>query len=160
MFTLVGLFFMLLLSMILYMLYRNEFTASKNNRHHAKIEEYWAGSERRKYNRFKKTLDVVYVVEKKPHLNSNGHTIDISEGGMRLVLDEKLPKGAIMDFKILIPGSSQDAEVEGEVVWCEEAKYDEASGKRHFCHGIKFLAVKEPSGKHLSDYIRSISVQP
>lgn len=160
MFTLVGLFFILLLSMILYMLYRNELTASKNNRHRAKIEEYWTGREKRKYNRFKKTLDVIYSVANKPHLNSNGHTVDISEGGMKLVLDEKLPKGAIMDLKVSIPASSQDTEVEGEVVWCEEASYDKASGKRQFCYGIKFLAVKEPSGKHLSDYIRSISVQP
>lgn len=160
MFTLVGLFFILLLSMILYLLYKNEFAVAKNGRHHAKIEEYWTGKERRKYTRFKKTLDVIYTVAKKPRLSNNGHTIDISEGGMKLLLDEKLTKGIIMDLKISIPGSPQDAEVEGEVVWCEEASHDEASGKRHFCHGIKFLAIKEPSGKHLSDYIRSISVQP
>ncbi|MFH0764283.1 MAG: PilZ domain-containing protein [Candidatus Omnitrophota bacterium] len=160
MFTLVGLFFILLLSMILYMLYRTELTATKNNRHHAKVEEYWTGKERRKYTRFKKTLDVIYTVAKKPHLSSRGHTIDISEGGMKLVLDEKLPKGAIMDLKISIPGSSQDTDVEGEIIWSEEANYDKLSGKRQFYYGIKFLYIKEPSGKHLSDYIRSISVQP
>jgi len=160
MFTLVGLFFIVLLSMILYLLYKNEFIISKNNRHHAKIEEYWTGKERRKYGRFKKILDVIYAIAKKPQLKSNGRTIDISEGGMKLLLDEKLPAGAILDLKISIPASAQEIEVEGEVVWCEENSQKEEPGKRHFYHGIKFLAIKEPSGKYLSEYIRSISTQP
>lgn len=159
MFTLIGLFFITLLSMVLYLLYKNEFIISKNNRHHAKIEEYWTGKERRKYNRFKKTLDVIYAVAKKSNLGSKGRTIDISEGGVKLLLDEKLPAGTIMGLKISTPASPQDIEVEGEIVWCEEDGRKEASGKRHFYHGIKFLAVDEPSGKRLNDYLHSIAAE-
>ena len=159
MFTLVGLLFIILLSMVLYTLYKSEFLVSKNNRRHAKIEEYWTGKERRKFTRFKKTLDVIYAIAKKPHLKNNANTVDISEGGMKLLLDEKLSVGAIMGLKISIPASPQDVEVEGEVVWCEEDGRNEASSKKHFYHGIKFLAIKEPSGKHLIDYIRSIAAQ-
>ncbi len=159
MFTLIGLFFITLLSMILYLLYKNEFVISKNNRHHAKIEEYWTGKERRKYNRFKKALDVIYTIAKKMNLHSKGCTIDISEGGMKLLLDEKLSAGTIMELKISTPASPQDIELEGEVVWCEEDSRKEASGKRYFHHGIKFLAVNEPSGKLFCDYIRSIAAE-
>jgi len=159
MFTMIGLFFIILLSMILYMLYINEHAVIKNNRHHAKLEEYWDGKNRRKFARFKKALDVVYSASKKPYLKGNGRTIDISEGGMKLLLDEKHGTGTILNMKIATLSSSQFIEVEGKVVWCEEQQDKSKEIKRLFFHGIEFLAMKEPSGQHLGNLIRSISSQ-
>src|SRR3989338_2613326 len=94
--------FIVLLFMILGLLYRNEKVSSKRASPHAKIEEYWNGMERRRYARFKKILEVTYKIEKKPHLKA-GKTVDISEGGVKLLLDEKLAKGTIVDLQIALP---------------------------------------------------------
>jgi c-di-GMP-binding flagellar brake protein YcgR len=121
----------------------------------ARVEEFWDGKERRRHVRFKKALDVTYKVEKKPHLK-NGRTVDISEGGMKLLIDEKLFKGAILDLEVELAGTGTTAEVEGEVVWSEDSKFNDGSGKRYFASGIQFIAIKEPSGSRLIDYIRSL----
>ena len=99
-----------------------------------------------------------YKVEKKPHLKRCS-TVDISEGGLKLLLDDKLLKGSFLDIEITLPGSKKTAELEGEVVWSEDADLKDSSGKRYFYAGVRFLAVKEPSGRHLMDYLKTLSLE-
>ncbi|MFA6143046.1 MAG: PilZ domain-containing protein [Candidatus Omnitrophota bacterium] len=157
MILIVELLFVVLLSMILYMIYLHERVLTKNNTPHAMMEEYWSGKERREHFRFEKSLNVSYAVEKKQHLKNSGKTVDISEGGMKLLLDEKLPISTIVDLKVTLPNSRKFAEVEGEVIWSEEVKEIDPSGKRLFHSGIRFLAVKEPSNGKLAEYVRSLA---
>lgn len=159
MLTIFWILFILLLAGVFYVLYKDEKLLQRNHKARAKVEEYWQGQERRRYARFKKTLEVTYSVETKPHLKNSGTTANISEGGMKLMLCEKLPKGAILDLNIPIPSSGQDqtAEIEGSVVWSEEAPSADPMCKRAFCAGIKFLTIKEPHGSRLIDYIRSLA---
>ena len=155
MFFVVGIVLLARLSITLYMLWGHERITIKRAVPRAKIEEYWSGDERRQHKRFKKGLEVEYVVEKKPHIK-NSKTIDISKGGMKLLLDEKLPEGAILGLKIYIHDSKDIIEVEGEAVWTKECEVKDLSGKRFFYSGIKFIAIREPSGRCLSDYIDSL----
>lgn len=148
--------FIVLLFMILGLLYRNEKILAKKASPHAKIEEYWNGMERRRYARFREILEAMYKIEKRPHLKT-GKTVDISEGGVKLLLDEKLAKGTIIDLQIAFPNSKKSAEVEGEVVWTSEYQEADASIKRLFHSGVKFLAINQPQGTNLIDYIRSLS---
>ena len=148
-------FFIMLLIAILVMLVKTERINLKKLIPQARIEEYWDGKERRHQLRFNKALEVNYKIEKRPHLR-RGKTVNISEGGLKLVLDDKLAKGTILNLSIAIPNSKGSAEVEGEVVWCEDANINDDSGKRFFYSGIKFFAIKEVSGLRLIDYIRSL----
>lgn len=157
MFLILELLFIVFLVMVLYTLYGNERLSVKRLLPHAFIEEFWGGKERRHHVRFEKSLDVNYAVVRKPHLKDNGTTVNISEGGMKLALAEKLSKGAILDLKISLPNQNQTIEIEGEVVWSEESAETDSDGKKIFCSGIRFAGIKEPSGVHLSDYIRSIA---
>ena len=116
MFLIFGLVFLVLLSITLMMLWGHERIATKKMVPRAKIEECWDGEERRSHERFNKDLDVEYSVEKKPHLK-NSRTVDLSKGGMKLLFNEKLPKGAILDLKMHIPEKRRTIEVEAEVVW-------------------------------------------
>lgn len=156
MFLVVELLFIALLAMVLIMLYKNERTFSKHSAPQAIAEEYWSGKERRKHVRFKKTIDVYYTVRKKPFLKNNARTADISEGGIKIVLDEKLAKGTILELKISIPNSNRTQDVEGEIVWSEEAPDKPASGKRIFYSGVKFRALKPSPDNTLLTYIRSL----
>ncbi|MCX5666333.1 MAG: PilZ domain-containing protein [Candidatus Omnitrophica bacterium] len=155
MFLIVGTVFLILLSITLMMLWSHEKIAIKRVVPHAKIEECWDGEDRRSHERFNKDLKVEYCVRKRPHLK-NCRTVDLSKGGMKLLLDEKLPKGAIMSLKVSIPDNRRTIEVEAEVVWTNDADNKDPSGKRFFFSGLKFIAVKEPAGIHLSEYLSSL----
>ena len=152
MFLIVGMTFLVLLSITLMMLWGHERIATKRVIPRAKVEECWDGEERRSHERFNKDLEIEYSVQKRPHLK-NGRTVDLSKGGMKLLLDEKLPKGAIMGLKVYIPEKKRTVEAEAEVVWTNDADKKDPSGKRFFFSGLKFIAIKEPAGIHLSEYL-------
>lgn len=156
MFLVVELLFIILLVLVLIMLYKNERISSRRASPQARAEEYWNGKERRKHTRLQKILDVSYTVRKKPFLKSSARTTDISEGGMKIVLDEKLPTGTILELKVPLPDSKGTQDIEAEVVWSEESPDKSSSGKRIFSSGVKFLAVRESSGSALLSYIRSL----
>ncbi len=158
MFFIVALCFLALLSITLFMLWAHEKIANKKMTPHARIEECWANNERREHKRFERYLEVEYSVKKKPRLR-NGKTLNISKGGARLLLDEKLTSGAILDIKVHIPEKNRRIEIEGEVVWTKETEEKDPSGKRFFHSGIKFIAIKEPYGTHFSGYISFLECQ-
>ena len=160
MLLLIELLFIVILSMILFMIYKRESASSKKNSSMASVEEFWAGKERRKHVRFQKSFDIIYVLEKHPQLKNQCRTLDISEGGMKILIDQKLEKGAVMSLSIDIAGSSHPAEVDGEIMWSEESKISGPSGKRMFYSGIKFLAMKEKRGKILVEYLRGLPSHP
>ena len=155
MFLMFGATFLLLLSLTLLMLWAHERITNKRIVPRARIEECWTGDERRRHTRFEDELSVSYSVEKKPHLR-NSRTINLSKGGMKLFLDDKLQKGAILDLKIYIPQKKVTVEVEAEVVWTKDAQDNDLSGKRFFHSGVKFIAMKGSSDAHLSEYICSL----
>jgi len=157
MFLIIWLLIIVLLTMVLYTLYRGEKASAKRLLPNALIEECWAGKERRQHVRFEQCLAVNYIIAKRSRLNNNGNTVNISEGGMKLLLPEKLTSGAIIYFKIHLPEPRKAVEVEGSVVWSEDAEGQDQSGKRLFHSGIKFSYIKEPSGTPLIDYLRSIA---
>jgi len=158
MFLIVELLFIVLLTMILFMIYKNERALARKIVPQARMEGYLGGKERRQCVRFRQDMEVHYIVEKKNHLKNRGKTVDISESGVRLLLDEKLATGTILDLKMILPGSRRSVDVEGEVVWTEEIpQIDGDSGKRLFHAGVKFLAVRSHQGAMVTDYLRSIS---
>ncbi len=152
----VEILFIALLIFLLTIVNRNERLSAKTCLSHAVIEQYWDGKNRRKYSRFKKELKVIYSIEKKQHLKNNACTVDISEGGMKLLLDKKLSNGSVLGLKVEMPDVRDTAEVECRVVWSEELKGDNADGKRLFYTGLEFCAIREPHGMPLVNYIRSL----
>ena len=152
MLLIVGMVFLLLLSITLMMLWGHEKIAIRRVRSCAKVEEFWNGEERRSHERFNKDLEVEYIVQMRPHLK-NSKTVDLSKGGMKLLLDEKLPKGAIMGLKVYIPEKRRTIKLEAEVVWTNDVDKKDPSGKRLFFSGLKFITIKEPAGIHLSEYL-------
>jgi c-di-GMP-binding flagellar brake protein YcgR len=155
-FLVLELLFIILLIAILFMVYGNERTSSKGEGPQGRAEEYWDGKERRKHIRFRKALDINYSVRKKSRHNNPGRTADISEGGIKLLLDEKLQKGVIIGLKIPLPNSHQPVEIEAEVMWSEEAPHKDMSGKRFFYSGVMFRGSSDPSYELLDRYVRSL----
>lgn len=159
MFFLFELLFIAILLYILYTLSKNERFALKNMLPKARAEGTWSGSERRKFRRFPQELEITYTVLKRvPPKNERGKTIDLSEGGIKVLLDEKLHPGTSVDMKITMPGREEAANIVGEVMWTEDAPdAKDQSGRRFFHSGIKFSFMKESAGKPVVDYVRSLS---
>ena len=155
----VELLFVILLAIVLFMIFKNEGIALKNKLHKARVEGCWNGENRRQHPRAEKSLGVVYTVVKNHAIkNAPGKTVNISQGGIKLLLDEKLPPKTSLSLKISISDSGETAEVTGDVVWTEDATdIKDPSGKRFFYSGIKFSSPKDPSGNNLTDYICSLS---
>jgi len=149
--------FVLILSMILFMLYRNERIITRSMLPRADVEEFWDGMERRRHARLRRKLIVYYRIITRPHIKNRCRTVDISEGGMKLLLNEKLDKGVMLEIKISIPKSGKNVEVEGDVAWAEEISERDAFGRRLFYAGIKFSAINDPDGSSLVEYIRSLT---
>jgi len=148
--------FILTLVMILFMLYRNERIISKSVLPQANVEEFWDGPERRRHARFRKKLAIRYHVIKHSRIKNRCRSIDISEGGMKLLLSEKLDKGTMLEIQIRIPNSGKNIDAEGCVAWAEEITKRDAFGRRLFYAGIKFSAINEPDGSSLLEYIKSL----
>ena len=155
MFLVVETLFIILLTMILFMFYVNERSSGRNSLPRAAMEECWSGKERRQHVRFKKSLEVNYLIRKNSHIKNNGRTVDISQGGMKLYLEEKLAKGTVLELEVNVPDVKKIAMLEGEVVWSEDAGED-AAGRRFFHSGIMFTVPKDPSAAHLIEYIKSL----
>lgn len=161
MFLILEILFIVLLVMIFYMVFVNERISTRDRLPQATLEEYWGGKERRRYVRFKKTIEMTYTVSTKISAEAvNGKTLDISQGGIKLLLCEKLPVGTILCLKLYFPDSKKTAEARGEVVWSEDKDETDQSGKRFFHSGIRFSAIKDPSYSYLAEYIRSIAADP
>lgn len=158
MFFVVGISFLALLSVTLFMLWAHEKITNKKITPHAKIEECWLDEDRREHKRFEKDLEIEYSIEKKARLN-NGRTVNISKGGMKVLIDEKLSKGDIMDLKVFIHEKRKVVEIEAQVVWTKDSDYSDSSGKRYFYSGLKFMALKEPSNIRFLDYINSLETK-
>ena len=151
--------FILLIVIILVMVFKMDGFSSKNRRRKASVKEYWGGKDRRQHQRFAQSLEVAYsVIKKDGQLNAGGKTVDISEGGAKLLLDEKLPQGMRISLKIALPTARYMVEMAGDVMWTEDASdIQDPSGKRFFYSGIKFSTAEESSGNPLSNFIRSLT---
>lgn len=152
MFLIFGTVFLILLSITLLMLWAHERIAIKRVIPHARIKEYWDEDERRSHIRFNKDLEVEYSVEKKPHLKK-GRTLNLSKGGAKLLIDEKLPKGTLLYLRLSLPEKRQPIEIDSEVIWTNDTDEKDLSGKRFFHSGLKFIAIKEPSETYFLQYI-------
>ena len=155
----VELLFIIFLSIVLFMIFKKEGMTLKNNSRRAHVDGCWSGENRRHSPRFAKSLGVVYSVPKNHVIkNAPAKTTDISQGGVRILMDEKLPPNTPLNLKISISGSDEPAEVAGYVVWTEDAiDVKDHSGKRFFYSGIKFSSPKDPSGNNLINYISSLA---
>lgn len=66
-----------------------------------------------------------------------GHAYDISEGGMRIELDEPIAVGERLNIAISLPGSG-DIAVSGDVVWMNDEQ-DDPGPRRMALHITEFV---------------------
>lgn len=120
-----------------------------------KIVEVWEGKERRRYKRINADLPVRYEISINPKSSAKVISRDISEGGIGLIVYEKLKEGAPLRIWIDIPQRKEKFFVLGEVVWQKEVTKN-INDRRIFFVGIRFTNVDILTQMQLFNFLSSL----
>ncbi len=93
--------------------------------------------ERRKFRRLNFICKVTAVFGERV-LVFNSHTEDLGEGGVKVVLEEKLHVSTQVEVSLFITGKEGPINCKGEITWVREILPVDV-GPRFFHTGIKFL---------------------
>lgn len=93
--------------------------------------------ERRKFNRWQTEKETFF----KPEADTKeSQVIDISPGGMRLVVDEWVEIGTLVSGKINLGTNQKPFYIQGEVVWIKQAL--DQLNRTCYVVGIKFNKIR------------------
>jgi len=109
--------------------------------------------ERRRYVRISDSLKINYRIATYA-LRSNCRSADISEGGIRFNLYQKLEIGATLKLEIYLKDSAEPLSAIGRVAWTKETP-----GKEYpFEAGIEFNVFAPSFRSEIKNHIQSISI--
>lgn len=95
--------------------------------------------ERRKYRRIPEQIKTICKV-----MGEEGelelHTLDVSGGGIRLPLRNKLKQGTLLELNLVLPGANQAFFVLGKVVWQSRDPIKDTKGV-HYLTGVEFTQL-------------------
>ena len=150
------LIFLGLLVAIFLIIYRNEYWIKKINAPDGKIEGYWASRERRNTVRLEIPLEVKYTCLPPYNHNHLSVTQNISQGGIQLLIYEKLNIDDRLDLELELSNNEHPIIGMGQIAWLKDAPFQsEEKEKRAFLAGIKFIDLKPKDEKRLNDFICS-----
>lgn len=103
--------------------------------------------ERRKFMRFDAFLIVLYELLGGKPLKAKSRLKDVSKEGLRLSLENGLPKGSILELEMTPPGQYVPIIAFGEVVWSRKTK-----GGYFYDVGLRLTKIKPQDKARLLDY--------
>jgi len=111
-------------------------------------------NERRRFQRYKVSLEVEYHVENDVDIQATARTFNISGGGISLPLNRAISPGKKIRLNIKVPTEDREIKAVGRVVWKRPVNLN-ASPEEDA--GIKFLNMDRDSAETLTGYIQTIS---
>lgn len=106
-------------------------------------------AEKRKHARLKVELDVQYLVMGKENRSSvTAKSVNISLGGVRIVMPELLDKGTKLDLRIFLVGEEKKPIiVKGQVMWQKRIS------NRSYDTGIRIEELKEEEKERFTNFV-------
>ncbi|MCM8773948.1 MAG: PilZ domain-containing protein [Candidatus Omnitrophica bacterium] len=115
----------------------------------------WNGKEKRIFPRANFPCKIT-VGSKDIYFNS--HTENIGEGGVKVILEEKLKRAMPVNLELIL-GEDKKIICKGEVVWVEE-RVNPLSGKASlFDTGIQFLDMSENDRNYIKKLVDTLIAQ-
>ena len=108
--------------------------------------------ENRKFVRIEWPVIIKYKTIEEPHIQDHIVSKDVSEGGARFVVYERLMKGTKLDIQLEVPFDSMPIFAKGEVTWIKKIGSENA---KTFEIGVVFTQVDEKEQKRLKVYIEN-----
>ena len=114
------------------------------------------GDERRQFVRLDTNLAVTYKVlpSSVPERLEATKTKNVSEGGLCVFLNQRLPVGTPMEFQINLPGRDKPAAFTGEITWCEEFEVvGKTQRERVVQAGVRFVFIHPKDREALMQHV-------
>ncbi|MBU1912306.1 MAG: PilZ domain-containing protein [Candidatus Omnitrophica bacterium] len=108
--------------------------------------------ENRKFVRIEWPVIIKYKTIEEPHIQDHTVSKDVSEGGARFVVYERLMKGTKLDIQLEVPFDSMPIFAKGEVAWIKKAGGEDSKA---FEIGVIFTNVDSKEQKRLKQYIEN-----
>jgi c-di-GMP-binding flagellar brake protein YcgR len=115
--------------------------------------------EKRKFPRIPLNVKVTYdVFEGSPRRTEEARSKNVSAGGIRLTVPEKIDIGALLRLKLSLQGEDDFIIVKGRVVWVQEFSitqtiFNHTSDYKAYDCGIEFVDVSAEDQKSISRYL-------
>ncbi len=106
--------------------------------------------ERRKYVRLNIPLKISYNIPGKEDVELKSITKNISPNGARFALEERLPKGAIVNINVKIPMVDKPIPIKARIAWSNKEANNE---KNLYDTGFEFVQLPEESEKIFFQYL-------
>lgn len=79
-----------------------------------------------------------------------GFSTDLSVAGIRVIADEELPEGSLVDLEFWIPPGEAPVDAMGEIQWKRSLGAEQTS----FAYGIEFLDLAEADERRIADLVQ------
>ncbi len=110
--------------------------------------------ERRKFPRFSLAVKVQYqILESSYPREKEAQSKNISAGGIRLAVPEKVNIGDLLRLKLSLPGEASAITVRGKVIWVEEFSVSSVLDDKAYDCGIEFVDISAEDQEHISRYV-------
>ena len=144
----------IILAITLSTLIWDEKLAHRRNMELVKLRGFWDGDERRSTDRLNISLEVHY---KTTGRQVSSKSTDISEKGIRLVLDRRFETGTPLTMAIRIPDRDHIVKTTGSVVWVIKNVDRKNPFKRLFNTGIKFHKFHDSGEEKLFSFLQNFA---
>ncbi|MFH1771424.1 MAG: PilZ domain-containing protein [Candidatus Omnitrophota bacterium] len=106
--------------------------------------------EKRRFVRFDSSVNVHYQILEEGQQIREASSRDISAGGIRIIIKEKIPMGTQLEMEIILPNEKRTIQLVGEVVWQQES---DTGDVEVFDTGIKFVKISSSNILKITSYI-------
>lgn len=86
----------------------------------------------------------------------NSYTENISEGGLKVFLEEKLHVSTIVDLELFLVENEPPIKCKGELVWVNEIISKETEREPLFDTGIKFSEIAPQDKKKINEMVKKM----
>jgi len=123
----------------------------------AKFEKELTGLERRSYPRFLLNLPVEYfaIDSRSAPDGAQGHTVNASQGGFMICLQESLRKGQHISLKVYFASGTTLFTIvtKAEVMWVDSNRGEDGS----YRYGVKFVEISADNFEKLKTFLDGLS---
>ena len=153
----IGVILIILLIVVLWICVKEEHRHRKERTPIGRVQYFWYGQERRQNERISLVFRARYrVVKNGKRDQKESLTDNLSIGGLKLLIYEKMRAGDEIDLEIDVP-PKELLKCRGKIIWVKEIHQEERGkeelGKRSFLIGVSFTQLSPQVLERLKSFI-------
>jgi Tfp pilus assembly protein PilZ len=110
--------------------------------------------EKRADRRINVSCKLTFILNEK-QLVINGHTENISAGGVMVIIGEEIAPSTVVDLELFLWDKNKPLQCKGQIAWVNEITPKETK-PRLFNTGIKFLDISDSDRSEVRDFVNTI----